>query len=174
MQLLLPSRLIQRLQSELTRAGNREIGGLLMGEHIRDEVFRIVDITVQRSGGDRACFIRKPKDHQKALKKFFSRTGNDFTRFNYLGEWHSHPSFVPLPSSTDVATMHSMVTDSNVGANFLVLLIVKRSSGGNFEASATLFTPDPPARPIALQVEPAPPVGKEGPIRRLARRIFSF
>ena len=60
MQLLLPSRLIQRLQSELKRAGNREIGGLLMGEHVRDEVFRIVDISVQRSGGDRACFIRQP------------------------------------------------------------------------------------------------------------------
>jgi [CysO sulfur-carrier protein]-S-L-cysteine hydrolase len=65
MQLLLPSRLIQRLQSELKRAGNREIGGLLMGEHVRDEVFRIVDISVQRSGGDRACFIRRPEDHKK-------------------------------------------------------------------------------------------------------------
>ena len=65
MQLLLPSQLIQRLLSELKRAGNRKIGGLLMGEHVRDEVFRIVNISVQRSGGDRACFIRHPKDHQK-------------------------------------------------------------------------------------------------------------
>jgi integrative and conjugative element protein (TIGR02256 family) len=174
MQLLLPSGLIQRLQSELKRAGNREIGGLLMGEHVRDEVFRVVDISVQRSGGDQACFIRQPKDHQKTLEKFFARTRNDFTRFNYLGEWHSHPSFVPIPSSTDVTTMRSMVADPAVGANFLVLLIAKRSFGGNFEASATLFTADAPPRHVALEHEPPLPAEENGPLKRLARRIFSF
>jgi [CysO sulfur-carrier protein]-S-L-cysteine hydrolase len=174
MQLLLPSRLIQRLQAELKRAGDREIGGLLMGEHVLDEVFRIVDITVQRSGGDRACFIRQPKNHQKALKKFFARTGNDFTRFNYLGEWHSHPSFAPSPSSTDVATIQSMGADPSIGVNFLVLLIAKRNSLGNFEASATLFTVDAPPRHITLQDEPPLPAAADGPLKRFARRIFSF
>jgi hypothetical protein len=137
-------------------------------------VFRIVDITVQRSGGDQACFIRQPKDHQKALKKFFARTGNDFTRFNYLGEWHSHPSFVASPSSTDVATMQSMMADSSVGANFLVLLIAKRDSLGNFEASATLFTADSPPRFVTLDDEPPLPAEADGPLKRFARRIFSF
>jgi [CysO sulfur-carrier protein]-S-L-cysteine hydrolase len=174
MQLLLPSRLIQRLQTELKRGRDREIGGLLMGEHVHDEVFRIVDITVQRSGGDRACFIRQPKDHQKALKKFFARTGNDFTRFNYLGEWHSHPSFVPSPSSTDLATMQSMVVDPSVGANFLVLLIAKRNSLGNFEASATLFTEDSPPSHITLLDEPPLSASTDGPLKRFVRRIFSF
>lgn len=174
MQLLLPSRLIQRLQTELKRAGDREIGGLLMGEHIRDEVFRILDITVQRSGDDRACFIRQPKDHQKALKKFFARTGNDFTRFNYLGEWHSHPSFIPSPSSTDVATMQSMVADPSVGANFLVLLIAKRNSLGNFEASATLFIADAPPRHITLEDDPSLPAAADGSLKRCVRRIFIF
>jgi integrative and conjugative element protein (TIGR02256 family) len=174
MQLLLPSRLIQRLQTELKRAGHREIGGLLMGEHVRDEVFRIVDISVQRSGGDRACFIRQPKDHQKALKKFFARTGNDFTRFNFLGEWHSHPNFVPIPSSTDVETMLSMVADPSVGVNFLVLLIVKSDTFGNFEAAATLFTKDSSPLPVPLEGELSPHTEESGALRRLARRIFSL
>ena len=174
MQILLPSRLIQRLQSELKRACNREIGGLLMGERVRDEVFRIVDITVQRSGGGQACFFRQPKNHQKALKKFFARTGNDFTRFNYLGEWHSHPSFVPSPSSTDVITMQSIVADSLVGVNFLVLLVAKRNSLGNFEASVSLFTKDSPPRLITLQEEPSLPVAARGLLKRFPRRIFSF
>jgi [CysO sulfur-carrier protein]-S-L-cysteine hydrolase len=173
MQLLLPSRLIQRLQSELKRAGDREIGGLLMGEHVRDEVFRVVDITVQRSGGDHACFIRQPKDHQKALKKFFARTGNDFTRFNYLGEWHSHPSFVPSPSTTDIATMQSMVADPSVGVNFLILLIAKRDVSGNFQASGTLFTADSSPRHVTLESEPSPPADEGGVLKRFARRIFS-
>lgn len=172
MQLLLLSRLIQRLRTELKQAGNREIGGLLMGEHVRDEVFRIVDITVQRSGGERACFIRQPKEYEKALKKFFERTGNDYIRFNYLGEWHSHPTFVPIPSTIDVATMHSMVADPSVGANFLILLIAKLNSSGNFEASATLFTTTSPTRSVTLDHEPASL--SKGVLKRLARRIFSF
>lgn len=174
MQLLLPSRLIQRLQTELKRAGDREIGGLLMGEQVRDEVFRIVDISVQRSGGDQACFVRQPKDHQKALKKFFARTGNDFSRFNYLGEWHSHPSFIPTPSSTDVETMLSMVADPSVGANFLVLMIAKRNSVGNFEASATLFTKNSSPVQVSIEREQSPQTEESGALRRLARRIFSF
>jgi [CysO sulfur-carrier protein]-S-L-cysteine hydrolase len=173
MQLLLPSRLIQRLQSELKRAGNREIGGLLMGEHVRDEVFRIVDISVQRSGGDRACFIRRPEDHKKALKKFFARSGNDFTRFNYLGEWHSHPTFIPTPSTTDVATMQSLVADPLVGVNFLILLIAKRDAAGNFHASATAFTAGSSPRQVALEHE-ASTTDESGRFMRLARRIFSF
>ena len=83
MQLLLPSQLIRRLLVSSSVRRNGEIGGLLMGEHVRDEVFRIVNISVQRSGGDRACFIRHPKSHKKALKKFFAQTGNDYTRFDY-------------------------------------------------------------------------------------------
>lgn len=157
MQLLLPSRQIRRLLRELQRAGEREIGGLLMGEHVRDEVFRIVDISVQRSGGDRACFIRNPKDHEKALKKFFARTGNDYRRFNYLGEWHSHPSFAPLPSETDIATMQSLAADPEVGASFLVLLVAKRDNDGRFQATATVFLANLPPLLAPLQVETEPP-----------------
>jgi [CysO sulfur-carrier protein]-S-L-cysteine hydrolase len=162
MQLLLPSRLIRRLLHELKRAGEREIGGLLMGEHVRDEVFRIVDISVQRSGGDRAYFIRHPKSHQNALKKFFARTGNDYERFNYLGEWHSHPSFPPNPSETDIVTMGELAADADVGANFLVLLIAKRNNDGRFEATATAFVANSSPLPVSLQsdmTEPAPELG---------------
>jgi integrative and conjugative element protein (TIGR02256 family) len=153
MQLLLPSQLIRRLERELRRAGSREIGGLLMGEHVRDALFRIVDISVQRSGGSHACFIRHPKDHEKQLKKFFARTGSDYTRFNYLGEWHSHPGFDPVPSATDVETMQSIVDDPNVGVNFLVLLVCRRATGGAIEATAVAFraATEPLGVPVALE-----------------------
>jgi hypothetical protein len=41
MRILLTTPIAQRLQRELRRAGAREIGGLLMGEHLEPEVFRI-------------------------------------------------------------------------------------------------------------------------------------
>lgn len=173
MQLLLPSQLIRRLLRELQRAGKREIGGLLMGEHLRDEVFRIVDISVQRSGGDRACFIRHPKDHQKALKTFFARTGRDYTRFNYLGEWHSHPSFAPVPSETDAEAMRSMAADPTVGANFLILLIAKRDDAGRFQATATAFAANSSPLPVPLEDDPKSSVAEGAALARWVRGIFS-
>ena len=44
MQLLLPNPILKRLQRELRRASRSEIGGLLMGEHLGDETFRVADI----------------------------------------------------------------------------------------------------------------------------------
>src|SRR5262245_2536321 len=102
MKLLVPTRIARRLARELRRAGHREIGGVLMGEHIGDDAFRVADMTVQRSGGSQTCFVRRPHEHKRALDRFFERTGGDYARFNYLGEWHSHPSFAPVPSGTDL------------------------------------------------------------------------
>ena len=140
MKILLAPQIVQRLRNELRRAGCQEIGGVLMGEDLGGEAFSVVDISVQRSGGTHSCFIRNQKDHQDYLKEFFARTGQDYSRFNYLGEWHSHPNFETVPSTPDIETMQSIVGDPDVGVNFLVLLIVKRV-GKEIEASATGFTP---------------------------------
>lgn len=159
MQLLLPPKIINRLQRELRRAGKQEIGGLLMGEHIRDEVFRVVDISVQRSGGSQACFSRDPKDHQAQLQEFFARTGEDYGRFNYLGEWHSHPSFEPFPSPTDIETMQSIVSDPSVGVNFVTLIIARLSSRARIELTVTAFRVgvSPAAVPVSVEADTQPP-----------------
>ena len=49
MKIILAPQIVQRLRRELRRAGRREIGGLLMGEDLGSEQFRVVDISVQRS-----------------------------------------------------------------------------------------------------------------------------
>ncbi|MGO9083663.1 MAG: Mov34/MPN/PAD-1 family protein [Candidatus Sulfotelmatobacter sp.] len=153
MQLLLTPKILKRLRRELRRAGEREIGGLLMGEHVHDEVFRVVDLSVQRAGGTEACFIRDPANHKAQLDKFFARTGGDYTRFNYLGEWHSHPTFEALPSPKDIRTMQSLVSDPAVGVNFLVLLVARLSIEKQIEATAMAFTPvaSPTIIPISAE-----------------------
>jgi len=174
MQLLLTPEILKRLRRELRRAGGKEIGGLLMGEHVRDEVFRVVDISVQRAGGSEACFIRDPASHKTQLDEFFARTARDYSKFNYLGEWHSHPSFDPVPSSTDVQTMHSLVSDPGVGVNFLVLLVARLSERKQIEATATAFRPA--ARPMVIPIETEIPSqsGKERKLYRWLRGVFRF
>jgi integrative and conjugative element protein (TIGR02256 family) len=162
MKIRLPPSLQQRLKDELTLARHREVGGLLMGEHLGGDDYRIIDLSVQRAGGTAVCFIRHPKKHRAHLDQFFERTGHNYTRFNYLGEWHSHPSFPTAPSGPDLRTMQALARDPAVGANFLVLLIVGLGSDASLRSSATIFRADHASSPAELIIEatempPAPP-----------------
>ena len=94
----LPHEWRMRLLDELIAVGRREIGGILMGEQLAPNHFRVADMTFQRRGGRAARFIRQARRALLALRMFFERTGYRYRRFNYLGEWHSHPMFSPTPS----------------------------------------------------------------------------
>ena len=172
MKILLTQPVIQRLRSELRGARRREIGGVLMGEHLQESTFRIVDLSVQRSGGSAAHFVRDPAQNQAALAAFFSRTGGDYTRFNYIGEWHSHPSFEPLPSFTDLETMQSIVDDPQVGVNFLILLIPRLTRWRRMELSATGFRRNGDPFAVSLGAEELPDADENTWVA-LARRLFS-
>lgn len=89
----------RRIRLALRKAGRREIGGMLMAEQLSPDHFRIVDFSVDSFSGSHTHFRRDPRVHRATLDKFFERTGRDYARFNYLGEWHSHPSFSVRPRS---------------------------------------------------------------------------
>lgn len=137
----IPDDVSRRLAEALRKAGSREIGGILMGEHVSENTFVVRDISIQRQGDTFASFVRAARQVLGALRRFFAKTGYDYTRCNYLGEWHSHPSFSPMPSTTDCETMWSIVEDPGVGANFAVLMIVRLHWNGEMEGSATVFLP---------------------------------
>ncbi|HAG79794.1 MAG TPA: hypothetical protein DCL61_01205, partial [Cyanobacteria bacterium UBA12227] len=81
MQILLPYELVQKLITALKKAGSREIGGILMGEYIADDVYRVKDLTIQNHGGTSASFVRAIQEIVNPLKHFFRKTDYDFTRF---------------------------------------------------------------------------------------------
>jgi len=141
MQILLPEKITRRLSVALKAAGRQEIGGILMGERVSDEVYRVQNLTIQRRGGTFASFVRSIQGILTPLKRFFRQTGYNYTRFNYLGEWHSHPSFALEPSPLDHETMWDIVEDPQVGANFAVLIIVRLDDIGRLEATATVYLP---------------------------------
>lgn len=141
MQILLPDRITQRLVASLKKVDRREIGGILMGEYVSDAVYRVKDITIQHRGGTFTSFVRAIKKILNPLNRFFHDTEYNFTRFNYLGEWHSHPLSVPEPSSRDCEAMWEIVEDPQVGANFAVLMIVHLDGDDQLEGIATVYLP---------------------------------
>lgn len=133
-----PKAVRARMRKALSRAGRREIGGVLMAEQIEAGRFRIVDFSVDAEVGGAAHFVRSVEHHHLALREFYESTGSDFSRFNYLGEWHSHPNHPPFPSAKDVMSMGSLV-DGERDIPFALLLIVRATWWRQMVMSATLF-----------------------------------
>lgn len=136
-EVVLPELIRKKLKEALRRAGSREIGGVLMGEELAAGRFRVVEFSLDEVTGHRAHFVRTAVHHQEALHEFFKKTGYNYKRFNYLGEWHSHPAFPAFPSVTDLASMQDLV-EGERGIDFSVLLIVKLNLFRRFAASMTL------------------------------------
>jgi hypothetical protein len=142
MQLLIPPEITSQLVDALGQAGRREIGGILMGEHVGPDAFRVKELTIQRKGGTFAAFIRVVGEILPRLRAFFDATTHKYTRFNYLGEWHSHHSFALTPSGQDHATMGDLVADPQLGARFVVLLLVRLNDQGRCAGSVTVYQPN--------------------------------
>lgn len=153
MKIKMPHDILDKFVSSLKKAGKNEIGGILMGEHISENEFRIVDITVQRLYGTIASFTRLVDNFIQPLKSFFKRTSFVYSKFNYLGEWHSHPSYEPVPSNKDILSMLQIVQDKDVGANFAVLIIVKLDNLGKLILSGTVYFPTGSIKQAFIEAE---------------------
>jgi len=134
----------KRVRGAIRTAGRREIGGMLFAEQSAPGKFRVVDVSLDLFSGSHTAFRRDPKIHRKMLDEFFQRTGHDYQRFNYLGEWHSHPSFSVRPSIEDVSTMTDIVSNPASAINFAILLIVRLRFWAWLDYSLTVFARDQP------------------------------
>lgn len=142
----------ERIRQALERAGIREIGGVLVGEHVGVDAFDIVDASVQTSDGSAATFVRSAIAHQGFMDDFRRLHGGDHARYNYLGEWHSHPSFSLSPSSVDLQAMTALMEDPEQVATFALLMIVKLDERGRLLAEATCHQRLAPVSSVELSM----------------------
>ncbi len=149
-----PADVRKEITKACVRAGKRETGGMLFGEHLGGEEFRVIEATVAGQGSV-ASFLRALTGGLASLEAFFRRTKRDYRRFNYLGEWHSHPSSVLRPSSADDKAMFDIVEDPGTGARFAVSLIVKIESGRLELAACTYFPQGERQDALVVFEEPA-------------------
>ena|SRR6266404_1203614 len=138
--LQLPADIATKVQAALVRSGKREIGGVMMAEHVGLNRFVVRDLTIHRRGTF-ASFVRRIEEAWSALTHFFERTKRDYQRYNYIGEWHSHPSFESFPSARDHQSMRDIISDASIGANFVVLMIVKLSPVGTLIGTVHTYLP---------------------------------
>lgn len=151
--LILPPKQHELMMTALQNAGQREVGGILMGEHVGTNTFIVREITIHRRGTF-ASFVRRIEDAIGGLRAFFKGTGYDYVRFNYIGEWHSHPSFEPYPSRTDDLSMLQIVKDETVSANFVALLIIKLGPDGKMVSTVHTYLPDGSKILSTLKIQP--------------------
>ena len=128
----------EKIRKALRVAGSKEIGGVLMCEQIAPGHFRVVNLSIDSQTGGRAHFVRSVQAHAEALNAFFLETGHQYERFNYLGEWHSHPRFSVTPSAQDIGSMIDLV-EGERNIEFAVLLIVRLAWWRSIRCSCTLF-----------------------------------
>lgn len=139
--LSLPSEIAAQITAALSAAGEKECGGVLMAEHAGPNHFVVRQVTIQRAGSF-SRFLREIRDALIGIRDFFDRTAHNYRKYNYLGEWHSHPSFPAVPSQKDHESMREIVQDIEVGATFVVLLVVKLDSAGSLMGSVHTYLRD--------------------------------
>ncbi|HEX8914923.1 MAG TPA: Mov34/MPN/PAD-1 family protein [Humisphaera sp.] len=152
MLLRLPANQTQALRRALLAAGENETGGQLFGEQLAPSDFRATDVSFQRRRGSISRFVVDLLQAAGDALGFFNRTGHQYTRFNYIGEWHSHPRFALNPSDVDLATMRTMVVAPGFAGNFAVLLIVKLEGSG-LAGRAWVFDPIGSVTNVSLEME---------------------
>lgn len=139
MKLRIGKKVIKEWLKALKKADDREIGGILFGEHIGDSDFKVIQATKQSKGGNQTCFQRNASKARKEIKRLSNQYNNNHEQYNYLGEWHSHPNAPALPSAQDETTMRQLLADPDTNANFLVLIIIRLAEDKIIEISARAY-----------------------------------
>jgi integrative and conjugative element protein (TIGR02256 family) len=116
-----------------------EAGGVLMGRHIigtRDVVVDRVTTPMRGDRRSRMAFTRRKRRHQQVLDEEWERSGG--TRV-YLGEWHTHPEPIPMPSGVDMDDWRRRLQEDIVEARSVFFLIVGQLEIRAWEGSRRTF-----------------------------------
>jgi hypothetical protein len=152
MKLVLPRDERVKLLNALARSGSSESGGQMFGEQLAPSYFRIAELTVQTQRGTFASFVVDVVEAARSAVAFFRRTGHNYRRHNYLGEWHSHPSFAVVPSTKDSNTMRALVSADDFVGTFAVLMIA-RLDEVELQVAAWLYDPLGRDEAVTLELE---------------------
>lgn len=124
MKIIVQKTVINRMINALKRAGLNETKGACFASKTSDDCYSIEDVFLSKEKGTTVFSNLKINYSYKCFeKRYFKKHKYDYVNHNYIGDWHSHPSFDCLPSNYDKKEAFEELYNSN--ARFLIQLIVK-------------------------------------------------
>ncbi len=121
--LVFSSEAIRSFTDHRQPVGADEAGGILLGRLFRDSGV-VVEVATPPGPFDKAgprFFHRSRESAQQHVDKAWHDSGGEQV---YLGEWHTHPSPVPLPSWRDRTMIRNMFKQTRMEISFLILVVV--------------------------------------------------
>jgi integrative and conjugative element protein (TIGR02256 family) len=105
-------------------ADDSEMGGIILGQvsESGDQLLicrATIPSTADKRG--RTHFRRNKKSAQKIIEYEFH---NSEQKNTYLGEWHTHPSKVAIPSSQDLDMIKGQFKENDMKVDFIIMVIV--------------------------------------------------
>jgi len=99
-----------------------ESGGLLFAEFNFPQIY-ITEVSIPHSSDKRwrTYFIPNRILQRRLIRSQFKRG------LHFVGEWHTHPTPVPLPSSVDLESMNEAFSKSRHELNYFMMVIVGNS-----------------------------------------------
>lgn len=125
------------LKEEYKKSKYFEIGGILFGRINRNKnIVTIEKLEVVRSKKKfRLAYVRNNRIAQKLINKVWVESEGIV---NYIGEWHTHPSIAPIPSSTDQTTILEQTFEKRSNYfPYTLLLIIGQNEGMTLTISNT-------------------------------------
>lgn len=124
MKIIVPKEISNKLIEVIVQHNPYEIKGSFYAEQIKENFFIIDDVYVSEISGNRffSNLIVNAR-YKKFERDYYSKKNFIYTKYNYIGDWHSHPSYECIPSDYDRKEIRKEFRNSN--ANFLVQFIFK-------------------------------------------------
>jgi [CysO sulfur-carrier protein]-S-L-cysteine hydrolase len=114
------------LLKELTDIGKSqypdEFGGFLIGNYSDDlKQLNITDtILPTKYKATKYQFERETDGINETLKNYYEQTPKTY----YVGEWHTHPDNISIPSTTDISAINNILNYKGTSIQNPVLLII--------------------------------------------------
>lgn len=124
MKIIMPKTISKKIYQRIKETSPNETKGALFAKKINDDLYEIDAVYFEKIIGTYA-FVKlyNNEAYKKFQEKYHAKHLNDYETHNYIGDWHSHPSFECYPSSYDRLEVESDLQKSN--AKFLIQMILK-------------------------------------------------
>lgn len=124
MKIIIPKNFSNKIFERIKETAPNETKGALFAQKINDNLYVVDDVYFEKKVGSFAFVeLYNNKIYQQFQRKYHEKHNNDFKNHNYIGDWHSHPSFECYPSGFDQLEVQADLQQSN--ARFLIQTILK-------------------------------------------------